>query len=173
MDFKGKNVLIAYFSKKGSNWAKGGVTSLTEGNTEKMAKLIQKYTGGTLFEIESVTPYPDEYYACCDAAKKEKDEEKRPVLKKVMSAVPYDIVFVGFPCWWGTAPMPVFSYLNVTKWEGKSLAPFGTSEGSGFGTSIEDIEINARHAKVLKGLNIIGSKVDESESQIKAWLEAL
>jgi flavodoxin len=140
MDFANKKILIAYFSKKGENWYTNGLAKLPIGNTEKMAKLIQKAVGGDLFEIVSKKEYPDGYYACCDVAKVEMKAKARPELATMKDAKSYDVIFVGYPTWWGTLPMPIFTFLDANDFHGKILIPFNTSEGSGFGHGVKDLE---------------------------------
>ena len=87
-----KKILVAYFS-----WS---------GNTQYVAEQIAKQTGGTLFRIEPVKPYPTEYTPCTEVAKKEKEDNARPAIKnKVEDWDSYDTVFIGCPVWWWTAPM--------------------------------------------------------------------
>ena len=106
--------LIAYFS-----WS---------GNTEQMAKMIQAETGGELFEITPATPYTDDYDTLLDVAQQEQAEDARPELtNRVENWDSYAVVFVGYPSWWGDAPMLIYSFLESYDWEGKTLIPFCTS----------------------------------------------
>jgi flavodoxin len=173
MDFANKKVLIAYFSKKGENWYTHGLATLSIGNTEKMAKLIQKVSGGDLFEVVSKTAYPDGYYACCDAAKKELKAHARPELVAQKSVADYDVIFVGYPTWWGTLPMPLFSFLEANDFHGKTVIPFNTSEGSGFGHGVKDMEKACPGALFKEGLALPGHSVDASEEAIASWLRNL
>ena len=80
-------ILVAYFS-----WS---------GNTQHVAEYIARQTDGTLFRIEPVKPYPTEYTPCTEVAKKEKEDNARPVIKnKVEDWDSYDTVFIGCPVWW-------------------------------------------------------------------------
>src|SRR5574344_601379 len=173
MDFTGKRILIAYFTKKGENWYTSGLASLPVGNTEKMAKLIQKQIGGDLYEISAKTPYPDGYYACCDAAKKELQAKARPELAAMKDVKDYDIIFIGYPTWWGTLPMPIFTFLEANEFKKKIVIPFNTSEGSGFGHGIKDLQKALPEATFRNGLALTGHEVDEKEEEIKQWLKTL
>ena len=105
-----KKVLVAYFS-----WS---------GNTRNLAHQIQGLTGGDLFEIETVKAYPEKYRSCTEYAKKEKEADARPALKsKVKDMDAYDVVYVGFPNWWGTAPMAIWSFLEGYDLTGKTVIP--------------------------------------------------
>lgn len=152
-------ILIAYFS-----WS---------GNTEQMAQMIQEETGGDLFEIEPATPYTDDYDTLLDVAQQEQADNARPeVASQVESWDSYDIVFVGYPDWWSDAPMLIYSFLESYDWEGKTLIPFCTNGGSGFGRSLEKLPDSAPGAVILEGLHVSGSSVDNAGEDIAAWISS-
>ena len=152
--------LIAYFS-----WS---------GNTEQMAQMIQTETGGDLFEIEPATPYTDDYNTLLDVAQQEQANNARPELaSQVENWDSYDVVFVGYPDWWSDAPMLIYSFLEAYDWEGKTLVPFCTSGGSGFGRSLDKLPDSAPGANILEGLHVSGSRVDGSSEEIAAWIGGL
>lgn len=165
------NILIAYYSRAGRNYAAGDLVDLPIGNTEIAAGIIQKLSGGDLFRIETRKPYPDAYHDTTEAARIEKDRNSRPKLKARVDGIEnYDYVILGFPNWWGTMPMPLFSFLESYDFSGKTIAPFCTNEGSGMGNSELDIEHLCPRSKFLKGLALTGSTVEEAEPVIAAWL---
>lgn len=152
--------LIAYFS-----WS---------GNTEQMAQMIQEKTGGDLFEIEPATPYTDDYDTLLDIARQEQDDNARPQLAaQVDQWDSYDVVFVGYPDWWSDAPMLIYSFLESYDWEGKTLVPFCTSGGSGFGRSLDQLPESAPGAVILEGLHVSGSSVDGASGEIDSWIDSL
>lgn len=152
--------LIAYFS-----WS---------GNTEQMAQMIQTETGGDLFEIEPATPYTDDYNTLLDVAQQEQANNARPELaSQVENWDSYDVVFVGYPDWWSDTPMLIYSFLEAYDWEGKTLVPFCTSGGSGFGRSLDKLPDSAPGANILEGLHVSGSRVDGSSEEIAAWIGGL
>ena len=152
--------LIAYFS-----WS---------GNTEQMAQMIQTETGGDLFEIEPATPYTDDYNTLLDVAQQEQANNARPELaSQVENWDSYDVVFVGYPDWWSDAPMLIYSFLEAYDWEGKTLVPFCTSGGSGFGRSLDKLPDSAPGANILEGLHVSGSRIDGSSEEIAAWIGGL
>lgn len=152
--------LIAYFS-----WS---------GNTEAMANLIQQETGGDLFEITPATPYTDDYNELLDIAQQEQDENARPELaSQVENWDSYDTVFVGYPDWWNDAPMLVYTFLESYDWTGKTLIPFCTSGGSGFGRSLNNLEASAPGASILDGLHVQGDDVENSAGEISDWISGL
>ena len=75
------NILTVYYSRKGKNYWNGSIVDLKKGNAETAAEFIQKAVGGELFEIETTSPYPDDYQQCCAQAQKERKEIARPEIK--------------------------------------------------------------------------------------------
>lgn len=164
--------LIAYYSRKGNNYTSAGIVNLKVGNTAVAAGYIEAVTGGDLFEIETVKEYPADYDACTKVATKELRENARPELSVSLPDISeYDTVFIGYPNWWGTAPMAVFTFLESCKLAGKTVLPFCTHEGSGLGQSEGDIRDACPGARVLRGLAIRGSSVSESKGAISSWVE--
>ena len=93
-----------------------------------MAQMIADETGGTLFEIQPATPYTEDYDTLLDVAQQEQAENARPALAaQVEDWDSYHVVFVGYPDWWGDAPMLIYSFLEAYDWQGKTLIPFCTS----------------------------------------------
>ncbi len=152
--------LVAYFS-----WS---------GNTQQLAGIIQQETGGTLFEITPAQPYTEDYDALLDQAQQEQQDNARPALAtQVENWEAYDVVFVGYPDWWSDAPMLIYSFLESYDWTGKTLIPFCTSGGSGFGRSLSGIESSAPGATILEGLHVLGSNVDGAAGEVAAWIDGL
>lgn len=153
-------ILVTYFSHSG--------------NTKSMAEQIQSIVGGDLFEIKTVTPYPDEYRPTTEVAKKEQESNARPELTaKVKQMASYDMIFLGFPNWWGTMPMPLFTFLEEYDFSGKKIALFCTHEGSRLGRSENDLKRLAPQASILKGFEVRGSRVDSARPQLQSWLKEL
>ena len=152
--------LIAYFS-----WS---------GNTRQLAQFIQAETGGDLFTIEPATPYTDDYNTLLEVAQQEQAENARPELAaQVENWDSYEVVFVGYPDWWSDAPMPVYSFLESYDWTGKTLVPFCTSGGSGFGRSLDKLPDSVPGAAILEGLHINGDRVDGAAGDVAAWIDSL
>ena len=82
----------------------------------------------------------------------------------------YEVIYLGYPNWWGTFPMAVFTFLESYDFSGKTIIPFCTHEGSGIGSSERDIKKLCPDAKVLTGLAIRGGSVKSADSIIKSWL---
>lgn len=166
-----KKFLVAYFSRKGQNYVNGKIVDLPIGNTEVVAKMIQKITGGDFFNIESVKPYPKDYTETTEVAKTELRANAKPELTNhVENMDEYDMIFLGYPNWWGTMPMLVFSFLEIYDFSGKTIAPFCTHEGSGFGRSEQDIAKVCPKATVLNGIAIHGASAGSANTKITEWL---
>lgn len=167
-------ILIVYYSRKGENYWNGEIKNLEKGNTEAAAEIIADATGGRLFEVETVKPYPADYYACTEAAKKELRDNARPELKSFVESMDgYSDIFVGYPNWWGTMPMAMFAFLGRYNMSGKRIMPFCTNEGSGMGNSERDLKKLCPGAKVERGLAIHGAEVSSSRAKIEEWLKSL
>lgn len=163
-------IITVYYSRKGENYWNGSIQNLKKGNTEIVAEFVQKNVGGDLFEVETVKEYAKDYYACCDEAQKELHANARPELKLYPAALDgYDVIFVGYPNWWGTMPMPMFSLLEKYDLKGKKIVPFCTNEGSGMGSSERDLVKVCKGATVMRGLSGRGTKAAESEKQVAEW----
>jgi flavodoxin len=166
--------LIAYFSRKGDNYVSGKIVNLPVGNTEVVGKAIRELTSGDLFRIEPVKPYPADYTRTTEVAKKELHENARPELVgQVANLEPYDVIFLGYPNWWGTMPMAVFTFLERHDFSGKTIAPFCTHEGSGLGRSEGDITRLCPAAAIAEGLAIHGTRVDAAKTDIETWLDRI
>jgi flavodoxin len=164
--------LIVYFSRKGNNYVNGSVKNLSVGNTEVAAKMIRELTGGDSFKIDTAKAYPADYEETTRVAQEEYRQSARPgLLGRVENLDDYDVVFLGYPNWWGTMPMAVFAFLEAYDFTGKTILPFCTHEGSGMGHSESDIKKLCPAGKVAKGLAIQGGKVQEAESAISDWLK--
>lgn len=163
--------LVVYFSHKGENYSKGKIVNLEKGNTEIVAEMISNIVEVDLFEIVAENKYPNKYDDCIETAKKELRENSRPKIKQDIDINEYEVIFIGYPNWWGTMPMPVWTFLEGKDFNNKKILPFCTHEGSGMGKSESDIKKLVGGAEVLKGLAIYGSDVSSSEKQVKKWLE--
>lgn len=155
-------VLILYFSLTGT--------------TQEIANQIQGLLGGDVFEVKPINPYPKEYRPATRLAKKEQEENFRPNLAvDIKNADAYDLIVLGYPTWWGTLPMALFTFFERHRFAGKTILPFCTHGGTGFGRGIEDIKSLCPNAKILEGLALRGGGVsnvrnDFARREIVEWL---
>ncbi len=162
--------LIAYFSRADENYFRGALRVISVGNTEIAAKMLQEITGADLFKIEPILSYSKNYNECIAQAQSDQKRDARPELKEYPNSLDqYDTIYLGYPNYWGTMPMPVFTFLEHFDFSGKIIRPFCTHEGSGLGRSESDICRLCPGAKVEKGLAIQGSGVQNAEAAIQRW----
>lgn len=164
--------LIAYFSRKHENYVNGEIHNLKIGNTEIVSGIIQKLTGANVFKIEPIQEYSPNYNECIAQAQADQRRNARPELKKYPKNLDsYNTIYLGFPNYWSTMPMAVFTFLERFDFTGKTIRPFCTHEGSGMGSSCHDIQRLCPGAKITEGLAIQGGNASQSEEQVKQWLE--
>lgn len=157
---KENKILVAYFSHSG--------------NTRVIAQQIHASLGGDLFEIVPVDSYPRDYDAAVEQARKELSTAYKPKLKtKVQNMKSHTVVCVGYPCWWGTIPRPVATFLSEYDFSGETIAPFCTHEGSGLGRSVTDIRALCPHSTVLNGLAVRGGHVKKAQNEVYGWLREI
>lgn len=145
------------------------------GNTQFIALLIQKYTGGDIFRIEPKTPYPTDHKTLVALAKEEQNRSARPaLLHNVANLEDYDTVFLGYPNWWGDMPMIVYTFLQTHDLSGKTVIPFNTHGGSGFSRTISTIQELVPKANVItRGFTVSRNRVDRAEPDLKAWVQRM
>lgn len=151
-------ILVAYFSHTGK--------------TEALAQQIQSRTGGDIYQIIPTQPYPENYRQSTELAKKEQKENARPKISgTVANMASYDVIFLGYPCWWGTMPMAVFTFLESYNFSGKTIIPFTTHGGSGFARGPADIAKLAPNAALKKGF-ALRSGSTASPQALQSWLDS-
>ena len=174
-DSDGKNILVAYFSRADENY---NVGTIDKGNTQIIAEYIADEVGADSFHIETVTPYPADYDDCCDVAKKELADKARPELNGTVDNMEqYDIVFLGYPIWWGDMPMAVYTFMDSYDFSDKVVIPFNTHEGSGESGTYSAIGSYLPNAQVLDGMAIQGKTAQEfssdTQQSVSDWLDGL
>lgn len=167
--------LTVFFSLKGETIAPDmKIVHLEKGNTAVAAEFIQKAVGGDLFELETVKTYIEDHMKMIYEAKEELEKGIRPELKNYPNIDEYDIIFLGFPNWWNTMPMPVIGFLEHYNWNGKRIIPFVTSGGGGFGNSIADMKKICVGADISEnGGEFPGHQVEDSEQEISTWAKSV
>ena len=154
----GSNILIAYFTRTY--------------NTGTVAERIAELTGGTLYRIETVEPYPEDYTECTEVAREQLENGTRPQLSgTVENMEQYNIVFVGCPVWWGDAPMPIWSFLESESYDfsGKTVIPFCTYATTGWETTLDRIVALTPDSEHLDGFHVSG----RNTSGVEDWLREI
>lgn len=179
------NILIAYFT-----WADNTVVEdpssvdvdattsasvLAPGNAAKLASWIRQEVGGDLHSIVVEEPYSSDYDECLDRAADEKADNARPALAShVDNMEDYDIVFLGFPNWWYTLPMPVLTFVEEYNWSGKTVVPFVTHGTGGLSGTIRDLTAALpEDVTILEPIGVYRPEVDDSQTAVQAWIAGL
>lgn len=181
----GPHILIAYFT-----WADNTVVEdpsavdvdattsasvLAPGNAARLAGWIQQEVGGDLHSITVAEPYSSDYDECLDRAADEKADNARPALTShVDNMEDYDIVFLGFPNWWYTLPMPVLTFVEEYDWSGKTVVPFVTHGTGGLSSTIRDLTAALpEDVTILDAIGVYRPEVAGAQDDIIAWLDTL
>ena len=153
-----RKILVAYFS-----WS---------GNTQFLAENIAEQTGADLFRIETVTPYPTDYNQCTQVAREELNNNVHPELNATVEDIDqYDIIFVGCPVWWHTAPMAICSFLEDSGYDlsGKIIVPFCTYASTYREETLARIVELTPSSRHLQGFGTTGRNV----SGVETWLRSI
>ena len=133
----GSKSLVIYFS-----WS---------GNTENVAKSIQSQTDSDIFEIVPATPYSDDYDTVVDLAQEEQRSKARPAISgTIKNIADYDVIYVGFPNWWGDMPMILYTFFDTYDLSSKTIALFCTSGGSGLSGTVNEVKSLEPNATVTE-----------------------
>lgn len=179
------NILIAYFTwaenthvdepEKVDVDASTSASVLVPGNAAKLANWIQQEVGGDLFSIVVTEPYSSDYDECLDRAADEKAANFRPELVNHLDNMEnYDIIFLGFPNWWYTVPMAVYSFIEEYDLSGKTVVPFVTHGTGGLAGTIKDITAALPDSvNILEPIGVYRPEVDASHDEVVKWLKGL
>ncbi len=153
--------LVAYFSATGT--------------TAKVAAALAEAAGADLFEIKPAVPYTAADLDWTDEKARSTREMRDPASRPALAAAPgnldeYDVVFVGFPIWWYSAPAIIKTFLESRDTSGKTIVPFATSGGSGMGKTREKLRPSCPNAKLLEGRVF---KRGAGRAELAAWCSGL
>ncbi|MGI6230855.1 MAG: flavodoxin [Tractidigestivibacter sp.] len=144
------------------------------GTAKKTAEEIARQTGADLQEIVPKEPYDsnrDHYSQLASRAKSEHDKGMRPEIKNAIDITGYDTIFIGYPMWWYTFPMIIYTLFDQLDFSGKTIIPFNTHMGSGDGGTYKTISELEPNAEVKEGLPIEMSEAEKgSPEKVRAWL---
>lgn len=173
-NMENKKILVAFFSRTGENYSVG---QIEKGNTHIVAEMIASEMGADLFQIEPTVAYPNNYNECIDVAKRELNDKARPAIKSKGSVAEYDVIFLGYPNWWGDMPMAVYTFIESHNWQGKTVVPFCTHEGSGLSGTENKVKSACKGATVLSGFALRGATAQNEQAEalqrVKKWLNTL
>ncbi len=182
----GNKILIAYFTCADNTKVKNpdavdidastSASVLAPGNVARMAGWIQEEVGGDLFSIRVKDLYSSDYDECLDRAADEKAKNARPQLTEVVENIEdYDTVFLGYPNWWYSVPMPVLNFIDRHNLSGKKIVLFCSHGTGGLAGSVEDItaELPSDCAIEENVIGIYRDDIPSGQSVIKKWLKEI
>lgn len=146
------------------------------GTSKIIAERIKNELNGDIFQIETVKKYPNKYITCVAQAGMEKLKKERPQLKRELEDISeYKKIVLVFPNWWGTLPMPVFTFIEKYDFKGKIILPICMHGGGGFTNTIKDLKKICSDAEILDGTAIKKQDIDSETVKeiIKNLIERL
>lgn len=147
------------------------------GTAKRVAEEIARQTGADIQEIVPLVPYDSDrnhYNALARLAKREHDEDMRPAIKNPIRLDGYDNIFIGYPMWWYTFPMILYTLFDQYDFSGRTIIPFNTHMGSGDGGTYQTIRKLEPNARVLAGLPVEMRDAERSaEAAVRRWLNGL
>ena len=158
---EGTDILVAYFS--------------CTGNTESIAHHLDAILDAELYEITPEVPYTDADLNYGDSNSRTSiemnDPNARPAITgSVENMEGYEVIFLGYPIWWGDAPRIISTFLESYNFSGKTIIPFCTSGSSGIGSSASDLEALTEGAAWMDGQRFSGNA---SEATVESWINGL
>ena len=149
--------------------------------------MIHEQVGGTMVELELVTPYPEIYREIVAQVARENESGFLPPLKtKITNLDQYEVVFLGFPTWGMQLPPPMKSFLTENNLSGKTVVPFNTNGGYGIGSSFDKVAELCPNSEILEGFSVRGGserdgvlfvmegeKEVEVRQEVEKWLDRL
>ena len=144
------------------------------GNSRTLARYARDITGGDIFEIVPAQPYPSQYRATTEQARKELDDNYLPAIKnQINNLSSYDTIILCYPNWWGTIPQIVKRFLQDNDFSGKTIAPICTHEGSRMGRSLTDIRALCPNSTITEGLDVRGGSVGGARNTVRDWINKI
>ena len=159
INFAKKNILIAYYS--------------LSGNTKYVAEHLQAQIGGDMFEITTKNKYPTEQRLLKEVTKYQNENDIFPEINNTIDISKYDIIFVGTPVWYSTMAMPVKTFLSVNNFKGKTIIPFITHGGGGWGDIDIDMDDLSNGRVVQNVFAVQGKGTANLDNDLKKWIKSL
>lgn len=158
-----KKILIVFYS-----WSNG--------NTERIAKMLQKVTGADIARIETTVPYTGSYDDVVKQGQEEVQRGYEPEIKPLKVDIQkYDVIAIGTPTWWYTMAPAVLTFLHQQEWNGKTVVPFQT-HGGWPGHTLKDIAAVCGGAEIACKMQVKfdsdgGDRLETQETEIEAWIQ--
>lgn len=178
---QGSNILVAYFSWADNAILAENVDAVTSpsvippGNVQQLAGWVQEETGGDLFAIRVIDPYPSDWDDCLARANQERGDNARPeLMENVKNLNQYDTVFLGYPNWWYGVPMALLTFLEQNDLSGKQVYLFCSHGTGGLARSVEIITEAAPDAAISDNIfDCYEEETSSSQKAIQNWVAGL
>ena len=164
-------ILIAYFSRAGENWQVGYVD---KGNTAVIEEYIENKIDADSFEIKASEPYPESYDETLKRVNRERDNNERPQFEGHISDFDqYDTIFLGYPIWYGGLPMIMYTFLEEYDMSDKTIIPFSTHGGSGWGSTLTELKELCPDSTFKDGFSTAGTNARNAKDDVEKWIDGL
>lgn len=142
-----------------------------EGNTRRVAEELQKHLNADIEAIELEDPYPADYDQTIARCRQERADSVTPAIKPLKSDInSYDVVFLGYPVWFGTYALPIATLLKEQKFEGKTVVPFCTFGSGGLESSTADLRAALPNATVADGYGVRSARLAAMPREVNRFL---
>ena len=142
-------------------------------NTKAVAEEIAKQLGADIEEIVPVNPYDGDFQATIERCMQEKEQGVITEIQPLASDInKYDVVFIGYPVWFGTYAPPVAAFLKQTDLSGRKIVPFCTFGSGGLESSVKELAEQQPNAEILPGYGIRTARLDAAPAEIDQFLKA-
>ena len=141
------------------------------GTTKSVAEEIQKQVGADIEAVEAVEPYTGDFGATIQRGNKERESGQWPAIKPLKKKIAdYDVIFLGYPIWFGTYANPIVTLVKAEDFAGKTIVPFCTFGSGGLNTSTADLEKALPKAKIQKGYGVRAARIQKAEKELNRFL---
>jgi flavodoxin len=141
------------------------------GSTKAVAEEIQKQTGADIEAIEAVEPYTGDFQATIQRGGKERESGQWPAIKAIKKNISnYDIIFLGYPIWFGTYANPMVTLVKQQDFAGKTIVPFCTFGSGGLNTSSENLKKALPKANIKQGYGVRTARVAKAAKELNRFL---
>jgi flavodoxin len=141
------------------------------GTTEKVAQELQKQLGADIEKIEVEVPYSGNFQETIQRSNKERESGQLPALKPLKKKLSnYDVIFLGYPIWFGTYAMPIATLVKENDFAGKTIVPFCTFGSGGLNTSTNDLKKALPQATIQKGYGVRTARVAAAKKELDRFL---
>lgn len=142
-------------------------------NTKTVAQEIANRLGADMKEIVPVKPYDGDFQATIGRCMEERKQGITPDIKPIAADITkYDVIFLGYPIWFGTYAPPVEAFLNKVDLQGKKIVPFCTFGSGGLDSSIKELTEKQPKAHILPGYGVRAARMAAVPKEIDQFLKA-